>query len=118
MAQRQILAIVTDLLVGVRIEEAAKGLGVGVETAAPAGAVRLIASTDLDLVVADLAAPSLNLESLASAAREAGVPLAGFYPHVDVALRRAAKDAGIKHVYARSRFLRELREILREGLDS
>ncbi len=112
-----VLAIVTDLLVGVRIEEAAKGVGASAEAAGPEDAVRLIASTKPDLVVADLAIPGLNLQPLARAAREASVPLIGFYPHVDVALRQAAKDAGIRHVYARSRFLRELQQILREALD-
>jgi len=103
-------------MLAVRIEEAAKQLGA---TAAAVGSVdelREIAG-GADLILADLAAPGVELEALAGAAKESGAPLVGFYPHVDFTLRRAAQRAGVERVYPRSRFLRELPAILRASLN-
>jgi hypothetical protein len=112
-----VIALVADLMVAVRIEEASKKTG---------ARVLVLDSIDdlpsaLDgatLMVADLAMPGFDIEAVASAAKEAGVELIGFYPHVDTFLRRAANDAGVSKVYPRSRFLRDLPGILNEGLAS
>ena len=111
-----ILAVVSDLLIEVRIEAAAQLQGAGVQTASPRDADAMIRTVQPALVVADLAVAGLDLTALAAAARETGATVVGFYPHVDVNLRRAAQSAGIAHVYARSRFLRELPKILAERL--
>jgi CheY-like chemotaxis protein len=113
---KRIVAVVPDLLIETRIEAAAKRLKASVETVSAQEATERIASTKPDLVIVDLAAPGLDLEATGSAAREGRIRLAGFYPHVDVALRAAATRAGIAHVYPRSRFLRELSTILQERL--
>jgi DNA-binding NarL/FixJ family response regulator len=113
---KRILLIVPDLLIEVRIEGAAKRLNAAIETVSAQEAPDLIASTRPQVVIVDLATPELEIEAVASAARETQVSVAGFYPHVEDKLRRAAKGAGIEHVYARSRFLRELPTILRERL--
>jgi DNA-binding response OmpR family regulator len=114
---KRILAVVPDLLIEVQIEGAAKRLNAVVETVSAEEALELIASTRPELVIVDLATPKLEVESIVSNARKAQVPVVGFYPHVEDKLRRAAKGAGIEHVYARSRFLRELPAILQERLD-
>jgi DNA-binding NarL/FixJ family response regulator len=114
---KRILAIVPDLLIEVQIEGAAKRLNAIVETVSAQQAPDLIASTRPELVIIDLATPGVEIEVIVSAAREAQVSVAGFYPHVEDKLRRAAKGAGIEHVYARSRFLRELPAILQERLE-
>jgi DNA-binding NarL/FixJ family response regulator len=114
---KRILAIVPDLLIEVQIEGAAKRLNAVVETVSAQEAPELIASTQPELVVVDLATPELEIEAIASAAREAQVQVVGFFPHVEDKLRRSAKGAGIEHVYPRSRFLRELPAILQERLD-
>jgi hypothetical protein len=114
---KRILAVVPDLLIEIRIEAAARALDATVEPISAPDAAERIASSSPALVIVDLAAPGLDLAPIASAARRGRVGLAGFYPHVDVALRRAAKDAGVEHVYARSRFLRDLPTILRERLE-
>jgi CheY-like chemotaxis protein len=116
---RVILALVPDLMLAVPIEETAKRLGARVETAGSkeAAATRL-RSRGIDAVVVDLAIAGLDPAEIAVAAREAGASLIGFYPHVDAALRRKALHAGIEHIYARSRFLRELPAILREALEA
>ena len=113
---KRILAIVPDLLIETRIEGAARALEATVEAVSSQEARERIASISPALVIVDIAAAGLDLEAIASTARNGRIRLAGFYPHVDVALRRAAKQAGIDHVYPRSRFLRELPAILREGL--
>ena len=112
-----ILAVVAELMVGVRIEEAGKSVGALVEVEeANADIGAQIRRVRPDLVVADLALEGLDLGALAAAARAAGAPLIGFYPHVDAELRRKARAAGIEKLYPRSRFLRELPEILRDAL--
>jgi hypothetical protein len=55
-----------------------------------------------ELIVADLEVESS--EALAGL----GVPVLGYYSHVDVATRQAAVDAGIGLVVPRSRMAREL----------
>jgi hypothetical protein len=113
-----ILALVDDLLAGVRIEEAAKAIGKHAEAVTSwAEAHRSLQSDRLEGVVVDLAISGLDLEELVAVTRESGAPLIAFYPHVDAQLRRAAQRAGIQYVYPRSRFLNDLPNILRERLD-
>jgi len=117
---RVILALVPDLIVSVRIEEVAKRLGARVETTGSMeeAAALMRRSQGIDAVVVDLAMAGLDMKGVARAAHEAGARCIGFYPHVAATLRRAAKEAGLEHVYARSRFLRELQAILRERLEA
>jgi hypothetical protein len=103
-------------MLAVRIEEAAKQLAATVVAVGSVDELRGELDS-ADLIVADLAAPGVELEALAGAAKESGVPLLGFYPHVDVALRRAAARMGVERVYPRSRFLRELAALLQESLN-
>lgn len=118
MVNRIILAIVPDLMVGVRIGEAAKQVGASVETVDSGNqAVESLGSHLPGLIVVDLGIAGLDIGAIAEAARGRGIPVVAFYPHVDVELRRSARRAGIEHVYARSRFLRETAGILRERLE-
>jgi len=113
-----ILALVDDLMVGSRIEEAAKALGMRAEAvSSPDEARQRLKSIAVDGVVVDLAMPRLNLDDLVRKAREAGAWLIAFYPHVSVELRRTAEAAGVEHVYPRSRFLRDLPKLLLERLE-
>lgn len=106
------------MLVGVRIEEAARRVEARVETVGSAGeAIAWLREGRAQLIVVDLGIPGLDLGPLAAAGRARGVAIVAFYPHVEVRLRRAAEQAGIEHVYARSRFLREAVSILRERLE-
>jgi hypothetical protein len=102
---------VSDLLIEVRIEAAARLQGVVLQTVSAEEAATHIGDSQHGLVIADLAVVS-DLDALAAAARGAGVEIVAFYPHVDTELRKAATDAGIDYVYPRSRFLRELPKIL------
>lgn len=113
-----ILAIVDDLMTGVRIEEAAKAIGSRVEAVnawEEAGA--RLRSGGVEGMVVDLAMDGLALDNLVGEARYAGAWLIGFYPHVNVELRRAAQRAGVDRVYPRSRFMRDLPNLLLERLE-
>lgn len=114
---RTILAVVSDLLIEVRIEAAAQLYGVALQTVSAENAATLIRDSRHGLVIADLAVVP-DIDALAVAARGAGVEVVAFYPHVNTELREAAKGAGIDYVYPRSRFLRELPKILAERLQS
>ena len=115
--QKVILALVAELMVGVRIEEAAKGLAASVKTGMVGGDIaEQILGVNADLVVADLALEGLDLSVLVAATRATRTPMIGFYPHVDAELRRKARAAGVEQLYPRSRFLSELPTILRGAL--
>ena len=114
---RIVLAVVSDLLIEVRIDAAAQLQGVAVKAVSAEDAAGHIGDSEYGLVIADLAVVP-DLDGLASAARAAGVEVVAFYPHVNTELRKAAKRAGIEHVYPRSRFLRELPKILAARLQS
>ncbi len=113
-----IVAVVDDLMVGVRIEEAAKAIGTRAEAVSSyEEARRSLRSGVVEGLVVDLAISGLDLDELVREARQARAWLIAFYPHVNVELRRAAKRAGVERIYPRSRFLRDLPNILRERLD-
>lgn len=114
---RTVLAVVSDLLMEVRIEATAQLQGVTVKTVSAEDAAAQVGESSHRLVIADLAVVT-DLDALAAAARGAGVTMVAYYPHVDADLRKAAKRAGIEHVYPRSRFLRDLPKILTERLPS
>jgi len=113
-----IVAVVDDLMVGVRIEEAAKAIGARAEAVSSYEEARQsLRSGVVESLVVDLAISGLDLDKLVREARQARAWLIAFHPHVNVELRRAAKRAGVEGVYPRSRFLRDLPNILRERLD-
>ena len=101
----------------VRIEATAQLQGVTVKTVSAEDAATHVGDSTHGLVIADLAVVR-DLDALAAAARGAGVTVVAYYPHVDAELRKAAKRAGIEHVYPRSRFLRDLPKILAEQIPS
>jgi len=101
----------------VRIEATAQLQGVTVKTVSAEDAATDIGDSKYGLVIADLAVVP-DVDALTAAARGAGVTVVAYYPHVEAELWKAAKRAGIEHVYPRSRFLRDLPKILAERLPS
>jgi hypothetical protein len=102
----RVLAVASDLLLGSKVEATLRAAGHDV-TLSPS-----LAATPLDgaeLVVADLDAESP--EALVGL----GVPVLGYYSHVEVETKRIAEAAGVDLVVPRSRMARELPE-LAEGL--
>jgi hypothetical protein len=102
----RVVAISPDLLLGSKVEGMLSAAG-HEATLSPS-----LAEAPLDeaeLIVADLDVE--NPEALVGL----GVPVLGYYSHVDVETRRAAEAAGIDQVVPRSRMARELPELV-EGL--
>jgi hypothetical protein len=66
----------------------------------------------IDLIVADLDVE--NPEALVGL----GMPVLGYYSHVDVATREAAEAAGVDLAVPRSRMARELPELVERLLDA
>lgn len=95
----RVVAVAADLLLGSKVEAMLGAAGHEV-TLAPA-----LAEAPLDeaeLIVADL--DGADPEALAGL----GVPVLGYYSHVDVEAKRAADAAGIDLAVPRSRLAREL----------
>jgi acetylornithine deacetylase/succinyl-diaminopimelate desuccinylase-like protein len=102
----RVLSIATDLMLGSRVEETLKAAGHEV-VAAPSLAE---ASWEgVDLIVADLDAE--NPEALVGL----GMPVLGYYSHVDVVTKEVAEAAGVDLAVPRSRMARELPGLV-EGL--
>jgi hypothetical protein len=102
----RVLAVVADLMLSSRVSE---GLGAAGHEVTVAASVPATLPEGVELIVADLdaAAP----EALVGH----GVPVLGFYSHVEVETRRAAEAAGVEVVVPRSRMARELPQLV-EGL--
>lgn len=103
-----VVGIGPDLLFGSRIEAALGAAGHRVLLAASLQEAPL---EEAELLVADLAAE--NPEALVGL----GIPVLGYYPHVEAETREAAEAAGVDLVVPRSRAARELPELAARLLD-
>jgi hypothetical protein len=105
----RVVAISSDLLLGSKVEAMLRAAGHEV-TLSPA-----LAEAPLDgaeLIVADLDAEE------ATALAGHGVPVLGYYSHVDVGTKQRAEAAGIDLVVPRSRMARELVSLAAGLLDA
>lgn len=102
----RVLVLSTDLLLGSKVQETLRAAG---HEVAPAPSIQEADLDGLDLIVADLELG--NPEALVGL----GLPVLGYYSHVDVETRDVAKAAGVDLVVPRSRMARELPE-LAQGL--
>ena len=103
----QVVSIAEDLMLASRVDVMLTGAGHHVVLA------RSLAQASLDgaeLIVADLEVESP--EALAGV----GVPVLGYYSHVDADTKRAADAAGIDLAVPRSRMARELPDLVRRLL--
>jgi hypothetical protein len=99
----KIVALSSDLLLGSKVEAMLTAAGHDV-TLTPSLNEALL--DDVDLVVADL--DIANPQALA----DLGIPVLGYYSHVDVATKGAAETAGIDLAVPRSRMARELPDLI------
>ena len=112
------MTLVPDLFFAARIGAAAKSLDVTVEEADMAHAVEVCRARPPDLVIMDLHAagdPLAVARALKAEAVTAAIPIAGFYSHVNDAVRRAALAAGVDQVLPRSAFTARLPALLAGG---
>jgi hypothetical protein len=104
----RIVAIAPDLLFGSKIEGGLAAAGHDV-TLAPS--LSEAPFDEADLLVADLDnEPPEALVGL-------GIPVLGYYSHVNAETKRLAEAAGIDLVVPRSRMAREMAELARKLLD-
>jgi hypothetical protein len=97
----RVVAISADLLLGSKVEAMLKAANHEV-TLAPSLPEQL---EDVDLLVADLDAEDPR------ALTETGIPVLGYYSHVNVETKQAAEAAGIDLAVPRSRMARELPDL-------
>jgi hypothetical protein len=102
----KVVAVAADLMLGSKVEATLRAAGHEV-TLAPSLQEAPLEGTEL--LVADLEVE--NPEALVAV----GVPVLGYYSHVDVDTRAAAEAAGVDLVVPRSRMARELPALV-EGL--
>lgn len=99
----RVLAVAPDLMLGSKVEAMLSAAGHEVTLTPSLGE----AGWDgVDLIVADL--ENENFEALVGL----GMPVLGYYSHVDVETRKAAEAAGVDLVVPRSRLARELPELV------
>lgn len=104
----RVLSIATDLMLGSKVQETLTAAGHEV-VASPS--IEETTWDGVDLIVADLDVE--NPEALVGL----GMPVLGYYSHVDVATKEAAEAAGVDKVVPRSRMARELPDLVKGLLD-
>jgi hypothetical protein len=99
----RVVAVAPDLLLGSKVEGMLSAAGHHVSLSPALAEAPL---EGVDLIVADLDA--VNPEALAGL----GVPVLGYYSHVNVETKETAEAAGIDLAVPRSRMVRELPELV------
>ena len=114
---RTIIAVVDDLFFASKLRgtgEQASAHVVFVKSASDA--IQKARDTGAALIIADLNAGCCDVMELARALKRddalAGIPLLGFFSHVQTELQQAALAAGFDRVMPRSAFTKNLPEIL------
>jgi hypothetical protein len=105
----RVLSISTDLMLGSKVQETLTAAGHEVTTVP---ALEETTWEGVDLIVADLDVG--NPEALVGL----GMPVLGYYSHVDVETKETAEAAGIDLVVPRSRMARELPALAERLLDA
>jgi hypothetical protein len=104
----RVLSISTDLMLGSRVEAGLTAAGHEVITV---GSVEAADLSVADAIIADLDVADPN------ALATAGLPVLGYYSHVDIDTKTRADAAGIDKVVPRSRMSRELPDLVASLLD-
>jgi hypothetical protein len=99
----RVLAVATDLMLGSKVEATLRAAGHEV-TLSPS--LQEAPLDEAELLVADLDAE--NPEALVGL----GIPVLGYYSHVEVETREAAEAAGVDLVVPRSRLAREMPQLV------
>lgn len=112
-----VIAAVEDIFFSAMIESSARNAGVEVKIAVDSSRLNeLLNSTLPRLIILDLngkaCAPLEVVTFIKAEPRLAGVPVIGFFSHVQVELETAARAAGCDRVLPRSAFVRNLPQIL------
>jgi CheY-like chemotaxis protein len=114
-----VVALVDDLMFLSRIREAAKGRGLEVKAARTAADAVAAARAGARLVIMDLDSPRLGIADALAGLRAdlslTGLPVVGFFSHVEAQRGRDAAQAGCTTVLPRSAFVQKLDALLAEA---
>lgn len=105
----RVVAISSDLLLGSKVEAMLRAAGHEVTMASGVEGAPLDST---DLIVADLDAED------GAALVATGIPVLGYYSHVNAETKQAAEAAGVDLAVPRSRMARELPELAAKLLDA
>jgi CheY-like chemotaxis protein len=101
-----------DLLLGSKVEGGLGAAGHSVDRFESDEAARAAVAGGVDVLVVDLGAEGVDGPALVESLRASGelrdAATLGFYPHVEVEIRRRAEAAGFDLVVPRSRMAREM----------
>ena len=119
---RRIIAVVDDLFFASKIRGTAEQVGAVVSFPRKLeGLIEDARQTPPALIIFDLHAQRMDAVELArqlkSDERLRGIPLIGFFSHVQVELPQRAQGAGFDQVMPRSAFVNRLPELLAGGVD-
>jgi PleD family two-component response regulator len=121
MAERnhtpKIIAVLDDMIFSSKIREAAKPLNLEIEFIKTTnGLIQKLQSEKPSLIIFDLNSKTHNpiqtIRDLKSFSDLQDTPILGYLSHVQTELKKEAINAGCDLVLPRSRFSREVREIL------
>lgn len=112
----RVVALVEDIFFIAKLRETAKQTGVALETTGTPAALAEAARTDTtSLLIVDLNARG-SIEAIEMLRAEGNtLPVIAFFSHVQAELAERARLAGCEQVMPRSKFTRELAEILRRA---
>lgn len=117
--QTRVVAVLDDMFFSSKIKEAAKQTDLNLEIIKDAdGLVESLRKAPPKLILVDLNSKKLNPLSLIgdinSESKLQGITTIGYLPHVEEELKKKAIQAGFDKVMPRSRFSRELPQILKK----
>jgi PleD family two-component response regulator len=118
-AETRVVAVLDDIFFASKIKEAAKSAGVKLEIFKNfTGLIESLTSAPPTLIIVDLNSKKFNaldlIEELKTSQKLKNISTLGYLPHVQEELKKEAIEAGFDIVMPRSRFSRELKQILKE----
>jgi CheY-like chemotaxis protein len=116
-SKKNVVAVLSDLMFTVKIQEAAKQAGIGVTFVKSRADALAQAKLNPAMLIIDLNGTSLDALELIDALKAdpdtKNLDLLGYVSHVQVDLKQAAQDKGCDMVIARSAFSQNLPTILK-----
>jgi PleD family two-component response regulator len=120
--KKKILAVLSDLMFTVKIQDAAKRANVDVTFVTSRENALKQARLEPSVIILDLNGTSVDalelISTLKGDAETSALPLVGYVSHVQVDVKQAALDKGCDLVVARSAFSQNLPAILERYLTS
>jgi CheY-like chemotaxis protein len=115
--ENKIIAVMDDLFFSSKIREAAKPLGLNIEFIKNTdGLIEKLESQKPSLLIFDLNSKACNpaetIKNLKSSPVLKDIPILGYLSHVQTELKEEADKAGCDIVIPRSKFSKDLKEIL------